>query len=89
MRSYVTHYRATFTMTSGKVLACEYATAHYDGSFDEPPSDEVSDPAYFIGGILTDYADLPKGLATVADDLYENYPPKYGRTDVYDPRDDY
>jgi hypothetical protein len=87
MRPHVTHYRATFALTNGKTLTCEYACAEYAGSWDEPPSSEVSDPVYHLGGDSVEYDELPKGLSAIADDLYENYPPKHGRVDTYDPRD--
>jgi len=70
-------------MTNGRVLSCEYGVLHthaYVSGLPEdcyPEESDAGEPTYFIDGEEVDYKDLPRGLAAIADKLYEAGPNEY------------
>lgn len=89
-----------FEMTDGRVLSCEYGVSSmpaYTSGLPEdcyPAESEAGDATYFIDGVEVDYEDLPKGLATMADKLYEAEHGEYnysetGADDGFDCEPDY
>lgn len=72
-----------FEMTNGRVLSCEYgvlyAPAYVSGLPEDcyPEESDAGEPTYFIDGEEVDYKDLPRGLAAIADKLYEAGPNEY------------
>lgn len=73
-----------FEMQDGRVLSCEYGVSYTPAYISGPPEDcypeesDAGDPTYFIDGDEIEYKDLPKGLAVIADKLYEAGPGEYG-----------
>ena len=68
----------SFEMTDGRILSCEYDVSYTPAQVSGPPEhcypeeSDVSDPTYKIDGEEVDYAKLPKGLAKIADAMYED-----------------
>lgn len=73
-----------FEMQDGRVLSCEYGVSYTPAYISGPPEDcypeesDAGEPTYFIDGEEVDYNELPKGLAAIADKLYEAGPGEYG-----------
>lgn len=76
MSSYVA--KVTFTMSDGREFACIYPFSVTPGNYSGPPEfcypdeTEVGEPTYEIDGDEVDLKDLPKGLLTIAEAMYEN-----------------
>ena len=72
------HYVASFTLADKRMLECDYYVREYPESIDCPADADKSDPTYRLDGRTIDYADLPKGLGRIADQLYDENPPEVG-----------
>ncbi len=78
MRSYWTDATATFEMSDGREFECKYSYRTTLGNYSGLPENsypdevEVGDPEFYIDGEYVTEKDLPKGLPTIANALYEN-----------------
>lgn len=74
------HYEVTvtFTLTDGRELQCEY-TYWYDPGVSSGPADycyapesDSGEPTYKLDGVEVDVKNLPKGLDTIAEAMFND-----------------
>lgn len=61
-----------FELRDGREFQCQYAVWYDEGDFWSPPDSEVYEPEFKLDGKIVDEKDLPKGLAELAQIMYEN-----------------
>lgn len=67
----------TFTLKDGRKLRCEYSYWYDQGGYWAPPECDVGAPTYLLEDEEISVEELPRGLASIADAMYE-----YGDADV-------
>lgn len=78
----------SFEMTDGRELTCEWVLCVIEGNYYGlpencyPDESEESDPVYYIDGDEIAYEDLPKGLAAIADKMYQCGQNEFGYTET-------
>jgi hypothetical protein len=68
----VEHVQTTFELKDGRKLTCNYLLDRWPGNYFEPPETNEGEPEYELDGEVFELEELPKGLAYIAQDMYDN-----------------
>lgn len=74
--------RVSFEMKNGSTFSIEWTERRYDATFDDPAEVDAGEYIYLIDEDEMEEGELPKGLADLADTMYNN-PDKFSCDETY------